>query len=282
MYKEKMMVLDNGILHLELENKGGEMKRLLYKGYDVLYTGDSIFWDGKNPTLFPFISHYKGDTYNYDGHEYTCEKHGVIRNSVLTTIVENDNEVAFKLDANDYTIKRYPFNFRYIIRYRVEDSKVIINYEIENRDTKVMPFTFGIHPGFIVRDFTKTKLIFSNNEDAILFDYQRDKESNISLKEYDGEKILEDISKLETVMFKNLKSKYITLKMEEYEIKLDKSDFKYLALWTKNKDCKFLCLEPWISMNKIWESNTPFRKDFELEYLKPKEKFKIGYSFEIT
>ena len=34
------MKLDNGILKLELMNKGGEMASLTYKGYDVLYKGD--------------------------------------------------------------------------------------------------------------------------------------------------------------------------------------------------------------------------------------------------
>ena len=50
------MRLDNGVLQLELVNKGGEMASLIYKGYDILYKGDGQYWTGKNPTLFPMIS----------------------------------------------------------------------------------------------------------------------------------------------------------------------------------------------------------------------------------
>lgn len=276
------MKLDNGILQLELTELGGEMASLKYKGLDVLYKGDGPYWKGKNPTLFPFISGYKGNEYILDNKAYSCEKHGFIRQSILETISETNKQITMRLTDNEYTHMRYPFKFQYEITYRLDNNKVIISYEIENKDEKEMPFTFGAHPGFIVRNFDKTRLIFSNDKEARLFKYQEGIEEIVPLGTYEGSKLLEDISKLETVMFKDIKSKDITLEMEEYSIKMDISQFKYLAFWTANKESDFICVEPWISMNEIWNSNSPFREDFELVYLKPQEKFNIGYTIELV
>ena len=275
------MKLDNGILQLELTNLGGEMASLKWHGKDILYKGDGPYWKGKNPTLFPFISGYKGDEYILDNKAYSCEKHGFIRQSKLDIVTNNENEVTMRLCDNEYTIKRYPFKFQYGITYSLDNNKVLIDYEIVNKDHIDMPFTFGIHPGFIVSDFNKARIIFNDDKEARLFKYQEGVEETVPLGVYEGSKLINDICNLETVMLKDIKSKEIILETEEYSVKVDISKFKYLAFWTANKDANYLCIEPWISMNEIWNSDTPFRADFELEHLKPNEKFNINYSIEI-
>lgn len=275
------MKLDNGILKLELMNKGGEMASLTYKGYDVLYKGDGQYWTGKNPTLFPMISSPAAKQYIYDGKTYPCRNHGLIRYSTLDTIVDDGKQVSMKLVSSEETLKEYPFEFEYVITYKLDNNKVLISYEITNKDSRVMPFTFGLHPGFIVRDFDRAELIFDDDPNGELFNQHTRTADEVELGHYSGKQFLQDLERLETVIFKNLKSKAVTLKMPEYSVKVDMSKFKYLGLWTANVKANYMCIEPWLSINNIEKSNNPFREDFELEYLNPNEKFTIDYTIEV-
>lgn len=274
-----MNSLNNKILNLQLTNKGGEMASLTYNGMDILYKGDGPYWSGKNPTLFPFISSPNAKQYTYDGNTYPCRNHGLIRYATLDTIVDDGKQVTMRLLSNEETLKEYPFNFEYKITYELDDNKVLINYEIANKGNKTMPFTFGLHPGFIVRDFSKMELIFNEDETATLFNQKDRSESICKLGTYTN--FLEDLAKLDTVIFKNLKSKFVTLKMPEYSINVDMSKFKYLALWTADPKSNYICIEPWLSINDIKPSNNPFDSKFELEYIEPNKTYKIDYYFEI-
>lgn len=274
-----MNSLNNEKLSLQLTNKGGEMASLTYKGMDILYKGDGPYWSGKNPTLFPFISSPNAKQYTYEGNTYPCRNHGLIRYATLDTIFDDGKQVTMRLLSNEETLKEYPFIFEYKITYKLDDNKVLINYEITNKDNKTMPFTFGLHPGFIVRDFSKMELIFNEDETATLFNQKDRSESICKLGTYTN--FLEDLAKLDTVIFKNLKSKFVTLKMPEYSINVDMSKFKYLALWTADPKSNYICIEPWLSINDIKPSNNPFDSKFELEYIEPNETYKIDYYFEI-
>ena len=273
------MKLNNGILSLELTNKGGEMASLTYKDKDVLYKGDGQYWSGKNPTLFPFISSPDKKEYTLDGITYPCRNHGLIRYSTLDTVIDDGNTVKMSLKANEETLKEYPFNFEYSISYRLDNNKVLINYEIKNNDTKVMPFTFGLHPGFIVRNFEEMSLVFPDDEVGQLFNQKDRTSKQIKLGTYTN--FLNDLNELQTVILSGLKSKNVILKMKEYSVSIDISKYKYLALWTADSNSNFMCIEPWLSINNIKPSNNPFDPSFELEYLNPNETFNIDYSIEV-
>lgn len=275
------MELNNGILDLKLTNKGGEMSSLVYKNLDVLYKGDGQYWSGKNPTLFPMISSPNSKEYVLNGITYPCKNHGLIRYANLDTVIDTNEEVKMRLTSNGETLKEYPFHFEYNITYKLDNNRVLINYDITNKDDKIMPFTFGIHPGFIVRDFNEAEIIFPDDDMGELFN-QLDKTTRVvELNNYSGKRFLDDLAIYKTVMFKNLKSKYVLLKMKEYTIKVDMSNFKYLALWTADKNANYICIEPWLSVNDIKNASNPFDESFELEYLKPNEVFNISYYFEI-
>lgn len=275
------MELNNGVLKLKLENKGGEMSSLEYQGFDILYKGDGPYWSGKNPTLFPMISSPSKKEYTIDGVTYPCRNHGLIRYATLDTVIDNASEVKMNLKSSTETLKEYPFNFDYNITYKLDNDTVLINYDITNIDNKVMPFTFGLHPGFNIKSFDEVKIVFDNDEMGEIFNKNDESSKLVDLKEYTGKRFLEDLSIMKTVMFKNLKSKYVTLQTNEYNVKIDISKFKYLALWTQDPDAKYICIEPWLSINDIVNAENPFADEFELVHLKPQETFRIDYSIKV-
>ena len=275
------MILDNGILRLELTNKGGEMSSLTYKGLDVLYKGDGPYWSGKNPTLFPMISSPNAKQYTLDGITYPCRNHGLIRYMDLQTIKDDGNSVKMRLASNEETLKEYPFDFEYSIEYKLDGSRVLIDYEIINKSDKVMPFTFGLHPGFIVRNFNEAKLKFIDAKGANLFNQKNRSCKWVNIEDYSGIRFLNDLDELATVIFTDLNANKVDLDMKEYTVRVDMSKFKYLALWTADRNANYMCIEPWLSINDIKNSDNPFDSKFELQYLNPNEKFNIDYSIEI-
>lgn len=273
------MKIDNGILCLGLTNNGGEMAYLTYKGKDILYKGDGQYWSGKNPTLFPMISSPDTKKYTYDGKVYTCRNHGLIRYSTLTTVKEDSNLIQMRLESSEDTLKEYPFKFEYNITYRLDNNKVLIDYEIINKDDKTMPFTFGLHPGFIVSDLSKVELVFDNDDEGILYNQMDKSYSTIKLGHYTN--FLADLDRTKTVILKDLKSDKVTLIEKDYKVSVSKKGYRYLGIWSADPNANFICIEPWLSNNDIKPSDNPFREDFELEYLKPNESFKIGYTIEV-
>ena len=74
--------------------KGGEMTSFRDKqtGIQYLYQGDSEYWSGKNPTLFPIVGNTHSGTYEIDGKQYAMKNHGLIRYATLTCIEQTGNK----------------------------------------------------------------------------------------------------------------------------------------------------------------------------------------------
>lgn len=275
------MQLENNKLKLTIENKGGEMSSLIYKGVNILYDGKGEYWSGKNPTLFPIISSPNSKQYELDGKTYPIKNHGLIRYATLDTIIDDGNKVVLELKANEDTLSQYPFNFNYQIEYKLDDNKVIVSYKIKNNDDKVMPFTFGIHPGFVC-DFNADYVHFDSDENAQVLTNKKTKECiDMKLGDYKLTDFLNDIDSYETVVFKPLKTTSYELVRRDYRIKIHGEQFKYLAMWTPNRNSNFLCIEPWCSIDYIKETNNPFSDEFELHYLNSNEEFNISYIIEV-
>ena len=92
---------------------------------------------------------------------------------------------------------------------------------------------------------------------------------------------LADLDRTKTVILKDLKSDKVTLIEKDYKVSVSKKGYRYLGIWSADPNANFICIEPWLSNNDIKPSDNPFREDFELEYLKPNESFKIGYTIEV-
>src|SRR5699024_10201079 len=82
---------------------------------------------------------------------------------------------------------KYPFLFSLTVTYTLVDTKVVVDYKVENTGKKEMYFSIGAHPGFncpIVEDETFEDYSFSflNKEKIEIFDLEgpfRKKEKKI-------------------------------------------------------------------------------------------------------
>lgn len=269
--------------------KGGEMQSFLDKetGIQYLYQGDSEYWGGKNPALFPIISNTYTGTYEIDGKEYAMKNHGLIRYETLTCIAHSENAITFELKANEETLKQYPFVFTYHVTYTLADNKVTVLYEIVNDGDADMPFTFGLHPGFLC-PLTKTEtfedytLSFSNQEHVRQWiftgegpvQYQYEDVKDIPLR-------YEWFEKHKTIVYDGMKSAYISLQGKEHGVKVSIAGYPILALWTPRKGAPFLCIEPWYGHGDFGEVKEDFYHRDGTMILSSQQQFTTSYTIEV-
>ena len=285
-------ILENDFCRLECTEKGGEILHLFdkKKGMEVIYQGDEG-WSGSNPSLFPMVGNTYSKKYEIHGKEYAMKNHGLVRYAVLKG-EQKEDELVFTLTADEETLEKYPFHFRYEIHYSLDGAKVCVRYVIKNEDDEVMPFSFGLHPGFICPQkdgeaFEDYSVHFELEEDAnqLLFDGSGNCEKPIEIVSVHLDRwqcSYEDVEKFATIIYQDFKSSYVTLDYkEEPRLKVSFAGYPYLALWTHDSRSKFLCIEPWYGHGDFDKSCDDFYKREGTVVLDPEKVWECEYSIEL-
>ncbi|HPW52976.1 MAG TPA: aldose 1-epimerase family protein [Erysipelotrichaceae bacterium] len=275
------MKIKNDIIELEVIEEGGEIQSLLFDGREVMWQGSENHWKGKNPTLFPLVGNTYSKSYQIDGKTYAMKNHGLIRYSNLVCVKHTEDEIVMELKDNEETLSKYPFRFTYQIKYSLDKNIVKVDYFIRNDGQRDMPFTFGLHPGFNVRNFADSYLQYEKKETVkhIVFSegpvYERDVTLDIWPLSYD------EIMKYQTIIYKGVESKYVRLVQKDYTVKMNFEGYPYFALWTSDDKAPFICLEPWYGHTDFQEVKVEFKDREGMMSLKPGQVFETGYSIEL-
>ena len=207
-----MIKIENEKAIVQFETKGAQITSFKMKGqeFEYMWQPEEPFWQGRNPILFPIVGSPDDKIIRIDGQEYTIGNHGFARDSEFQLINQQENWVAFRLQATEKTRKQYPFEFTLDVIYTLNDCTVDIHYEIHNHSDKMMPFTFGLHPAFTIpfedhQTIDDCWLRFGHAEPAVM--------ELAELNSPNGQKILlsEDLfDKVKTLLFENLRSISVT------------------------------------------------------------------------
>ena len=78
-------VIENECLRVKVSEKGGELQSVYDKqaGRELLWQGDSRYWEDKAPNIFPYVARLTNGIYTYRGKEYQMKIHGFVMYSVL-------------------------------------------------------------------------------------------------------------------------------------------------------------------------------------------------------
>lgn len=276
-------VLENEYLYLECIEAGGEIQHLINKQTqeEIMYQGDQG-WGGKNPTLFPMVGNTYTGSYVIDGKTYSMKNHGLIRYATLQGKQEKDRLI-FSLDANDSTLKQYPFSFHYEIQYQLIKNQVKIQYRIENTGSKDMPFGFGLHPGFQLHDTISSYFLSFDGNTNLEQLHMYETPSHWEKVETKGWQLnRQDLEKYKTMIYRGLQSQTLTLMhKDEKVLRLHVSDYPFLAIWSSSTPSDFICIEPWWSHADYDPNTTDFYHREGTKILKPNEAFCPSYTIEV-
>ncbi|MGO4822144.1 MULTISPECIES: aldose 1-epimerase family protein [unclassified Flavobacterium] len=277
----------NATLSATIKHAGAELCSLKKKSTnkEYIWEGNPEFWGKHSPILFPIVGTLKDNTFTYNDTPYHLSRHGFARDMVFTLIDSQDDSATFSLQANQETLKVFPFEFELQIKYTLTENALAISYKVKNKDTSKMAFSIGAHPAFSLREnFEDYSLQFENNEklEYTLLENNLISTETATLTTTEGIVNLNyQLFEKDALIFKSLESKSITiLENKKPLLAVEFEGFPHLGIWTP-KDAPFLCIEPWFGYSDAVDSNgNIFEKD-GIQILESSASFNSKFSISI-
>ncbi|NMH88688.1 aldose 1-epimerase family protein [Flavivirga algicola] len=290
-----MFTLENDKLKIAIKNTGAELCKItsVKNNINFMWDANPKVWGSFAPNLFPVIGALKDNIYYYNNQKYTLPKHGFIRNNEQIVLQDKSQDaLTFKLSYDEDSLKIYPFKFEFLITYQLIDNKINIIHTIKNHGDDIMYFSLGGHPAFKCpvfenEDYDNYTLEFEHPENAIthLINMENGLISNKTKPVFNNSHSLalsHDLFNEDALIFKDLKSKKVTLKSKSHGAVLSVSykDFPYLGIWAKPNG-NYVCIEPWLGIADNETTNQNLKEKESILTLMSHQTFKASYSIEI-
>ncbi len=239
---------------------GAELKSFQNpSGKEFIWNSDPVHWMRSSPLLFPSIGNVRHNKTIINGSTYQMAKHGFCKDMEFKLLSNGSNYATFALEANEETLKSYPYYFKLLLTYELHGNKIRMTYQVFNQSEDTMYYHIGAHPGFMCPLEAGEAL-----EDYVL---EFEKKENIKSTVYDihnqcfltseGYLCLDNSSLLplsvemfdhDAIYFRHTNSRAVSLinPITRKGIHLAYPDFSSIAFWTPvGGQSPFLCLEPW-------------------------------------
>ena len=287
--------LYNDLLEVEADTSGAELVSIKGKkdNTEYLWSADSKYWSRHAPILFPIVGKVRNNLYRIGDKEYSLGQHGFARDNEFQIVEVSDNKVIYRLTSSKDTLKIYPYDFQLDVEYILKENSLKIIYKVRNTDSETIFFSIGAHPGFncplsaseSVKDYF---FDFSEKETAerLIFDGKTGLLTNtkkIFLQDENTIKLSETLFKEDAIIFKNLKSKTISLRnnLNNKKITMEFGDFPYIGLWSKPEGAPFICIEPWFGHADYEDFTGDFSEKSGIISLEKDQEFNCAYTISI-
>jgi len=252
--------IENDYLFVDIDTHGAEVKEVKRKDSDTQYMwyGDPKFWGRTSPVLFPFVGSLKNKEFIHEGKAYPMGQHGFARDMEFTLVENTRNAIEFKLESNEETLKKYPFEFVLRIIYTLDANRLNVRWVVENPSDKEMYFSIGAHPAFLCPvngEETKAgyKLYFGETASEI-HHHGNDVPTGMALRE-DIVLPLENHRAIITETFFD-RCTYMIEESQTGVVGIEEPNGKRIvtvefdtplfAIWSpEGKNAPFICIEPW-------------------------------------
>ncbi len=250
-----MNIIQNNFLRVTSKSDGAELTSIYHNQHHIEYLWQAEnAWPKHAPVLFPIVGQLKDNTFFYEGKPYHLDRHGFARTSKFVLHEQSTTHLLYRLQSNVETLKCYPFQFVFDIKYELADDTLIVSYIVQNSDDKELLFSVGAHPAFKVPLFENESyhdyfLEFEKEENAdrwLIDNGLINDQSTPFLKNTNTILLQKQLFYDDALVFKNLASKSICIKNKTntHGLQMNFKGFPYFGIWAA-KDADFLCLEPW-------------------------------------
>lgn len=285
--------ISNGTITARFSQIGGELISLQKKGVEYLYQGDSPYWAGRAPIMFPICGRLYENKYTYKGNTYEMNLHGFVRKLPMDVESQKEDAITFVYRSNDDSKKIYPFDFEYFIAYALVGETLTVKLTAHNFSVNDLPVAFGGHPGFRVPledkgDFTDCYIEFIEPCPAMRIDFSPTCFLTGNDKLYSDESVQtiplahELFDRDAIFLYNTPKTVRLKSKLTNTAVRLDFADFKYIGLWHAPKtQAPFVCIEPWTSCPSFDGKIDDFETKKDMQYIKNGEQKSATFSITI-
>lgn len=253
----KMYSIENTQIKATINPKGAELCSLILKenNTEFMWSANPDFWGKSSPVLFPIVGGLKDNSYQFQGQKYNLPRHGFARDRVFEVESQTDETITFLLQSDADSLKVYPFDFEFRIKYETTDNQLSASYIVNNSSNNDMYFSVGGHPAFAVPiesqniyedyflEFSATETLkrYPLTPEGLVINEPIDVPQSENRIQLTKELFYED-----ALVFKNLKSDSIILKTDKgkHQLRFDFAGFTFLGVWAA-KNADFVCIEPW-------------------------------------
>ena len=286
-----METLSNSILTVQIAEHGAELQSIKKDGKEYLWQGDAKFWGRRSPVLFPIVGRVWNNKYRHAGNTYEIGQHGFARDMDVKLTYKEDKGAVYWLESTPDTLGKFPFPFRLLVGYLLEENKITVKWRVENLGAMDMYFQIGAHPAFYFPEFdaaTKDRGFFVFDRKSDLEYIMPTEKGCVSPERHVLKLNKEGLMPIDihtfdcdTYIFDNKQLKKITLldKKKKPHISLEFNS-PLVALWSPTKthpDCPFVCIEPWYGRCDSVGYSGELKDREWIQKLEPKETFDVEY-----
>lgn len=290
-----METISNSILTVQIAEHGAELQSIKKDGKEYLWQGDAKFWGRRSPVLFPTVGRVWDNKYRHAGNTYEIGQHGFARDMDFKVTYKEENGAVYWLESTSDTLSKFPFPFRLLVGYLLDENKITVKWRVENLGAIDMYFQIGAHPAFYFPDFDAS----TDERGFFAFDRTENLEYIVPVEKgcvsperhelkLDKEGLMPiDIHTFDcdTYIFDNKQLKKVTLLDKERKPSISlEFDSPLVALWSPTKahpDCPFVCIEPWYGRCDSVGYAGELKDREWIQKLEPKEVFDVEYKIVI-
>lgn len=291
-----MHTLKNEILTVQVKEHGAELASIRKGSVEYLWQADPMFWGRHSPVLFPIVGSVWEKRYRVDGREFELGQHGFARDMDFTMLEGSEDEVRYRLESTEDTLKKYPWPFVLEIAYRLHGNMIDVIWEVSNPGNEDMYFQIGAHPAFNYPDYDPQTV----ERGFLSFDRGEGLEC-IRIKEkgcVDAETLYpldipadgllpltrETFDKIDTIMLQDGQIGSVALYRTDRTPWLKLSfEAPVVGIWSPpGKNAPFICLEPWYGRCDRAGYEGDYRDRDWVNRLAPGERFSSVFIIEIA
>ena len=288
--------IENNRLSVGVTSSGGSLTSIFdkEKEEELLYQKEEDSWQGQDIAIFPFIARLKGKIYTHKGKEYSLKNHGLCRYAEFSVLEKKEDSISLLYESSEESLKEYPFTFRFVATYRLEENALRIAYEITNNGEETMPFGLGAHPAFIVDSKIVDGVLDTSNNQVrfdkptrltrVVFDEKGEfirGEEDYGIKEFlpTGKEVFQTYK---TLAVKGEGIDHVRLVRgsgRALDFRFD--NIEYLILWSFEQTGSFVAVEPWMSLPDFEDGSKEIMEKKTLIHLEKGQTYLFSYSVAI-
>lgn len=293
-----MKTLTNGFISISVSENGAELTSIKSQDKEYLWQADPVYWKRHSPVLFPIVGSVWNGEYRVEGKVYSLGQHGFARDMQFKLLAENEDSIYYYLDSNEETHKKYPYDFRLIVGYRIYGNNIDVIWKVINPSDESIYFQIGAHPAFYWPKSDKETLETTTERGFFKFDTNKtlvksvikakgciDPESSeevllaedgtlkLATSTFDHDALVFEHDQVHSVAILDVeKNPYLTVKFAA----------PLVGLWSPpGKNAPFVCIEPWYGRCDRVNYNGEYKDKDWTQKLEAKQEFNSVYTITI-
>ena len=266
------VTISSGDMTARIDAHGAQLRSLTKNGVEYLWQGGAD-WEDTAPVLFPMCSNLKNGVYRLDGREYSMPSHGFAKDMDFSGKKLSESCAEFTLFSNKETLAQYPFEFKFTVRFTLENGALKTEYITENPAGTDMYYSAGGHEGYAVSAIENCEIEFSDTESFDVCVLDGNVLSRKTENVHPASRLLplkDDFFVIDALIFDHPASSSLVLRDRAAgrAVTVDFADFENLLIWTVPGG-KFVCVEPWCGFPDYVDTDGDFTKKAAIRRLAP-------------